>query len=195
MENAPSPGLRRTAAGRVGPPLTGGWPDTNLRPPFVSVPVMRRILALLSVLLAATPAVAQDLHRLVAQVPLLPLAEGRQDEIEGLIKAHWRDYWGGQGRLAFGREDLRVGRIDLDGDGRAELFVMIDRPAWETNWGKPFVVATWGARGWSPVGWGWGDEDSVFVTAERLDGWLSIDTPSHWLRHAGKGYQTTDKPR
>jgi hypothetical protein len=160
---------------------------------------MRRIALILLALLVAAPALpasAQDIHRLMAQVPLLPLSEGGDhSDIEQLVRTYWPDFFNAGGEHGFARDQLRVGRIDLDGDDRAELFVMIHAPAWESSNGFPLVVARWTGKGWVPAGWAWGDPDSVFVTAERLEGWATIDTPNHWLRWSGGEYRLTDKPR
>lgn len=155
---------------------------------------MRHIAFALALSLSALPALAQELHRTVAQVALLPLSEGPHDDIEALLRTHWKPFYGSAVEHGFTMKQVRAGRIDLDNDGQAELFLMIDAPNWEAAHGKPFVAARWTAKGWSAAGWGWGDEDGIFLTAERLSGWLSIDTKDHWMRWNGKVYQLVEKP-
>lgn len=150
--------------------------------------------AVLLVLLAfAVPAMADDLPRPVSQVPLLPLAEGPHDDVDALVQAFWQPYYNTGAEHAFGRANLRVGRIDLNGDGQAELVLMVDAPGWEAGQGNPFVVATWIKKRWVAVGWGWGDEDTLFATDEVIGGWRTIDSGSQILRWAGTEYQFTDK--
>lgn len=145
--------------------------------------------------LLAVPAQAHELWRLAAQVPLLPLPETGNQDVEALVADYWKPHWKGGGEHGFTRSALRAGRFDLNGDGRSELFVMIDQASWEADHGKPFVVAAWGAKGWSPIGWGWGDEDRIFVTGEVLQGWRSVDSGPHWLRWTGKVYHLEEKPK
>ncbi len=155
---------------------------------------MRPFALFALVLLAAIlPAGAQDYGRPAAQVALQPLPENATPDIDALLKTHWRPYFNAGGRYGFFRDQVRAGRIDLDEDGRAELFLMIDTPDWHSDKGQPMVVAQWTSKGWSPVGWGFGDPDGVFVTAQRVEGWATIETPSQWLRWNGVSYQTIDR--
>lgn len=155
---------------------------------------MNRITALLLLLAVfATPALADDETRPVAQVPLLALADGPHDDIRALLDTYWQAYYQTGTEDSFNRDDLRVGRIDLNGDGREELVLMITAPAWEAEQGKPFVVAQWRAQKWAAIGWGWGDEDTVFATTEILGGWHSIDGGHMLLRWNGTAYQPEDK--
>ncbi|MGE5506709.1 MAG: hypothetical protein ACM31L_19965 [Actinomycetota bacterium] len=159
---------------------------------------MRRaalLFALLICLLDPRAAAAQELYRLAGMVPLLPMSEGVHEDIDTLVAKLWPRYFNAPGPQGFTSSQLRVGRVDLDGDGKAELVVMIDSPAWENDKGKPFVVANWTRSGWRAVGWGFGDDDSVFITGEVLNGWVSIDTPRQWLRFDGKAYRAEDKPQ
>jgi hypothetical protein len=156
---------------------------------------MRHIAALFLMLLSAFPAVADDIHRLVAAVAMLPLPDSHQDDVEALVRTHWSNYFNVSGPQGFRREHLRAGRFDLDGDGRAELLVMIDHPEWESANGKPFVMANWTAKGWRAIGWGWSHEDGVFVSAEKLKGVYTVDTPLYWIRWTGKAYQLEAKPQ
>lgn len=155
---------------------------------------MRRPAALLTVLLAAAlPAQAQDAASYFGQVPLLPLAEGDQPDIDTLVGEHWKAYWRAPGALGFGRDNIRAGRFDLDGDGGAELFILIDQPEWQSDKGKPLLVASWRRKGWHAIGWAWADEDSVFATQERRDGWRTIDAGDYLLRWDGQGYTPQEK--
>lgn len=156
---------------------------------------MRTLVLLLALLLVAPLAQAQDKElRPVAQIALLPLKPGPQDEVEALIRAYWKPYYQTQAPHAFGRDKVRAGRFDLDGDGQAELILLIDQEDWEAERGRPLVVAKWTDKGWLAVGWSWGDEDTVFVIDEAFLGWQTIDTGSQWLRWGGKEYQRVDKP-
>jgi hypothetical protein len=155
---------------------------------------MRRMTALLFVLLAyAVPALAQDVVRPVSQIPLLSMADGAHDDIDSLLQVYFQAHFNTQAEYAFGREHLRVGRFDLDGDGRAELVLMVDAPGWHANQGAPFVVAQWINKRWVGIGWGWGDEDTLFATTEIQGGWRSIDTGTQILRWTGKEYGFSDK--
>lgn len=155
---------------------------------------MRRMTALLFVLLAcAVPALAQDVVRPVSQIPLLAVADGAHEDIDSLLQVYWKAHFNTQAEYAFGREQLRVGRVDLDGDERAELVLMVDAPGWNADQGNPFVVAQWINKRWVGIGWGWGDEDTVFATTEIKGGWRSIDTGTQWLRWTGKEYGYADK--
>ncbi|MBX9635897.1 MAG: hypothetical protein K2X44_13020 [Magnetospirillum sp.] len=150
--------------------------------------------ALLFVLLAlAAPATAQEALRPVSQIPLLAVADGVHEDLDSLIQIYWQAHFNTNAEYAFGREQLRVGRVDLDGDGRAELVLMVDAIGWNADQGSPFVVAQWINKRWVAIGWGWGDEDTVFVTDEIKDGWRSIDTGTQLLRWAGTEYSFSDK--
>lgn len=152
---------------------------------------MHRIaLTLILILSAALPARADITY--FGQVPLLPPAEGEQPDIDALAAAAWPAYWRAAGEHGFMRSDLRLGRFDLDGDGSAELFLMIDSTAWANEHGKPLLVARW-AKGWLPVGWGWADEDRVFAAIEREQGWRSLDIGHHLMRWDGKQYNNAVK--
>ncbi|MCR6629815.1 MAG: hypothetical protein NVV74_07050 [Magnetospirillum sp.] len=155
---------------------------------------MSRISALLLVLVAlAAPARAAEDVRPVAQVPLVPVAEGPNEPLDVLLRTFWAEYYNAAGDNAFGRNDLRVGLIDLNGDGRGELVLMVDAPGWEAEQGNPFVVAEWRNKRWIAVGWGWGDEDTVFATTEVLGGWRSIDGGKVTLRWSGREYAVEAK--
>lgn len=155
--------------------------------------MFRKVAALLLValLLPCLPARAEELAR-IAQVALLPLA-GRPADVEDLAGTFWGDYLGRDGEHGFSMDDILAGRIDLDGDGDSEIFLMIDKESWRADHGKPFVVARWRRGAWVSVGWGWGDEDGVFLTAERRSGWHTIDAGPHYLRWQGRQYQATAK--
>lgn len=150
---------------------------------------MRRIALLLCLacLLAASTAVAQA--RQLVQVPMLPLAEGEHPDLEALLTLHWKEYWRRSGPDGFGPGEMRAGRVDLDGDGDPELILMIDKPAWLSEYGKPLVIATWVDHHWLPVGWGWGEEDNVFVLDEVVEGWRTVETGKFLMRWTKKGYQ------
>lgn len=157
---------------------------------------MRFIAALLLAslwLLAPYTASAQEYGRPVAQVALQPLPERETPDIEALLKTHWKAYYNSGGTAGFFRDQVRVGRIDLDEDGAAELIVLIDSPAWLSDKGQPLLVARWTSKGWTAVGWSFGESDGVFVTAQRVDGWATIETPSQWLRWNGASYQAIDR--
>lgn len=154
---------------------------------------MRRLVLVFCLLIAALPAAAQEVLRPLGQVPMLPLPPGDHPEIVTLLRAHWEPYFNTGHPQAFGRDAVRVGRFDVDGDGRAELFVLIDHDAWEAQHGRPLVVANWTKKGWNAVGWSWGDEDTVFVTTERIDGWRTIDTGTQFLRWDRGVYQRVEK--
>ncbi len=157
---------------------------------------MRRIvltIALLSGL--AGPAAAQEYGRPEAEVALQPLPEAATPDIEAVLKAHWRAYYNAGGQFGFFRDQVRAGRIDLNEDGRAELFLLIDAPAWATDKGNPLMVAQWTGTGWDPIGWSFADSDGVFATSSRVDGWATVETPSQWLRWNGARYQAIDKPK
>lgn len=154
---------------------------------------MSRIAAFILAMLAlAVPARAADDVRPFAQVPLLPI-ETMSEDVAAMVWAFWPDYFNSGRENSFGRQHLRVGRIDLDGDQRDELVLMIDAPGWEAEPGNPFVVAQWRKGRWVAVGWGWGDEDTVFAITEVKDGWRSIDGGKVVMRWTGKEYKLEDK--
>lgn len=155
---------------------------------------MRRLGSFIFALLLATPlAFAQEVPRPVAQIPLLRLADGEQRDITDLVMALWQPYYNTNAEHAFGRDNLRAGRFDLDGDGQAELILMIDAEGWEADPGDPFVIARWTQGHWIPVGWGWGDQDSVFAAEEIQGGWRTVVTNSEILRWTGREYQITER--
>ena len=156
---------------------------------------MRMIAILIAAIVIAlsTPAPAEDYGQLLAQVALQPLPESETPDIEALLKANWKAYYNAGGQYGFFRDQVRAGRIDLNEDGRAELFILIDSPAWNSDKGQPLLVAQWTKSGWAPIGWSFADSDSVFVTNGRVGGWATIETPNQWLRWNGAGYQALDK--
>lgn len=155
---------------------------------------MNRIAALfLAAAVFAVPAKADDQLRPFAQVPLIPPADVLPADVESMIRAFWPTYYNSGGEHTFGRDNLRIGRIDLNGDERSELVLMIDAPGWEAEPGNPFVVAQWRKTRWVAVGWGWGDEDTVFATTEVQGGWRSIDAGKMVMRWTGKEYGNEDK--
>ncbi len=155
---------------------------------------MRRLCASLLLFLSlAAPAGAGADPRPVGQVPLLPLGDGVHEDIDNLLAAHWRDHFNTNAEHAFGPDAVRVGRFDLNGDGKTELLLMVDAPGWNADPGSPFVVAQWIKQRWVAVGWGWGDEDTLFATDEVVGGWRSLDTGTQVLRWSGRDYGLTDK--
>lgn len=154
---------------------------------------MKRIAVCLVCLLSlATPARAMDDVHPVAQVPLVPPAETLPDDLLALLYGLWPEYYNSGREDGFTRDNLRLGRIDLNGDGTSELVLMIDAPGWEAPPGNPFVVAQWRKKRWVPIGWGWGDEDTVFATDNSFDGWLGIDSSKMSMRWTGKEYRTEE---
>ena len=149
------------------------------------------LLAALFFLLAAAPATAQT--NLQANVALLPPAPGPHPDLDELIQRFWHDYYGVDGALGFTLSQVRVGRVDLNGDDQAELFLMIDTPAWKAEAGKPFVIATWRDQAWSAIGWGWGDEDRVWSLTETTKGWHSVDAGPYIMRWTGSEYERIPK--
>lgn len=147
------------------------------------------LLAALGLSAWAAPVRADEPLRPAGQIALLPLAPGPHDDLEVLLQAFWKDYYNTGILNGFGRENLRVGRTDLDGDGYDELVMMITAVGWENDHGYPFVVAQWRKGRWIAVGWGSGDEDTVFSTTEAKAGWRTIDTGTELLRWDGKQYR------
>ncbi|MEO0036288.1 MAG: hypothetical protein RLZZ501_2311 [Pseudomonadota bacterium] len=153
---------------------------------------MRIRAALVTALLWAAPAsaaFAQALLQPLAQVGLQPLSDPPPADIDALLRAQWPGYYRGGGDPSFTPAQVRVGRIDLDGDGVAELLLLLEAPDWHGLDGGPLLVARWDGKAWRPVGWAYGDADGVYATAERLGGWASVDTGSFWLRWDGRAYR------
>ncbi|CCG42634.1 hypothetical protein [Magnetospirillum molischianum] len=153
---------------------------------------MHVLAALVTVLLLAVPsslAFAQEDGPLAALVALQPLPEPTPDDIDAVLKQQWPAYYRSTGELGFGPDQIRAGRIDLDQDGRAELFILLDSPDWATDSGGPLMVARWTGKAWAPVGWSYAEAEDVYLTAERSSGWSTIRTPAYWLRWDGKAYR------
>lgn len=156
---------------------------------------MKRITAfLLSLIALAASAQAMEGARPVAQVPLVPLADSVPGDIEAVLHAFWPQFYNSNGENGFGPDNLRVGRIDLNGDDQPELVLMVNAPGWEAAQGFPMVVAQWRKGRWIAIGWGWGDEDTVFATSETLGGWRTIDSGKMIMRWQGREYRAEDKP-
>lgn len=145
------------------------------------------------IVLVATPPQAQAQTDLYEQVSLLPPAPGDHPDLDALLDQFWHKYWKADGPLGFGPDNIRVGRAYLNDDDDAELFLMIDRPAWVSTDGKPFVIATWRDHKWVAIGWGWGDEDRIWLTTEKLDGWRSIDAGNYIMHWEGTAYGRSPK--
>jgi hypothetical protein len=154
--------------------------------------ILFALLALLSLSLSR-PAPAADFGRMVAQVALQPLPDEETPDIDQLLRSQWKAYYNAGGSHGFFRDQVRAGRIDLNEDGQAELFILIDSPAWTSAKGQPLLVAGWTSRGWAPIGWSFADSDGVFVSSERIDGWATILTPTQALQRVGKSYQAIDR--
>jgi len=155
---------------------------------------MRRIALLICLIALAAPADGAEAPPL-ALVPMLPLAGEPGPDIEALVGAYWQSYWRASGFYGFGPANIRVGRWDLDGDGNDELIILVEQPDWQSTDGKPLLVATWENGRWKPVGWGWGDEDCVFVTSEVIDHWRTVDAGNYLLRWTSRnGYERDRKP-
>jgi len=157
---------------------------------------MRILAALATALLLAVPsslALAQEDSRLAALVALQPLPEPTPPDIDAVLKAQWPAYYRSSGELGFGPDQVRAGRIDLDEDGKAELFLLLDSPDWVTDSGGPLMVAGWTGKAWEPIGWSYAQPDEVFVTTERSNGGAMIRTPAYWLRWDGKAYRATPR--
>lgn len=155
---------------------------------------MHRIIALLALLLFVAPAAAQESPpRPVSQIALLPLPASGADDVAALLKAHWGQYFETGTDQGFGRDAVRIGYFDLNGDGKVELLVMVTRPDWATDAGQPIAVAAWTGAAWNAIGWSWGDEDTVFATDEIVARWRTIDTGSQWLRWDNGLYGRVDK--
>lgn len=157
---------------------------------------MRILAALATVLLLAVPsslALAQEDGPLAALVALQPLPEPTPPDIDAVLKAQWPAYYRASGELSFGPDQVRAGRIDLDEDGKAELFLLLDSPDWATDSGGPLMVARWTNTGWEPIGWSYAQPEEVYLTTERAGGWSTIRTPAYWLRWNGKAYRATPR--
>lgn len=157
---------------------------------------MRHAPALIALALLFSPLCAHaqaPVPAPVGQIAMLPLPASGQDDVIALVKAHWTPYFETQRAEAFGRESLRFGRFDLDGDSRAELVVMVTKADWEAEQGFPFVVASWTDAGWQAIGWSWGDEDTLFATDDIRQGWRTVDTGTQFLYWDGKTYARSDK--
>lgn len=154
---------------------------------------MRTVFALIALLLLPISAPAQDFGRLMAQVALQPLPESETPDIELLLRTQWKAYYNAGGPHGFFRDQVRAGRIDLNEDGQAELFILIDSPAWTSAKGQPLLVAGWTPKGWTAIGWSFADSDSVFVTSQRIDGWATVQTPTQALQRVGKSYQAIER--
>lgn len=154
---------------------------------------MRILFALLALLPLSLPVSAADFGRMVAQVALQPLPDEETPDIDLLLRSQWKAYYNGGGTYGFFRDQVRAGRIDLNEDGQAELFILIDSPAWASAKGQPLLVAGWTSRGWAPIGWSFAEPDTVFVTSERIDGWATILTPTQALQRVGKSYQAIER--
>lgn len=140
-----------------------------------------------------SPALAAELPRPVAQVPLLNLAPGDHPDLEAFLSTWWAKHYRTAASNAFGPDSVRIGRFDLDEDGEPELVLMIDNPKWDGAKGKPMVVAGWTGEKWFPLGWSWGDEDTVFVTTEMRDGWRTLDSGTFLLRWFADSYREQAK--
>jgi hypothetical protein len=157
---------------------------------------MRRIAVLFALVLVALlplPAHADGAPKLLAMVPLLPLTDGDHPDVDDLLSRFWHGYYREDSEFGFGPADVRVGRFDLDGDGDDELFVLIDKAKWRGTEGQPFVVATWRDHAWLPVGWGWADDDGIFVTDEVIDSWRTLDAGKFRMRWTADGYRRDPK--
>ena len=155
--------------------------------------IMFRFAVLLFLSLLAAPLPAQAQASLVAQVGLLPPAPGPHPDLVDVLRRFWPEYYDTDGALSFTLDNIRVGRIDLNDDDRAELILMIDKPGWEIAIGKPFVICTWRKTNWVAIGWGWGDEDTLFVQSDTYRGWHSLDTGTTIMRWTGKEYERQPK--
>lgn len=162
-------------------------------PPGLENTMRRLALLFLALFALAMPARAQDGLRLAAQISLLSLNDGVQRDIDDLALALWQPYYHTQAEHAFARDNLRAGRFDLNGDGEAELILMVVAPGWEADQGNPFVVARWVNKRWLAVGWGWGDEDGLFATDEILGGWRTLVSHSQVIRWNGREYQARER--
>lgn len=130
---------------------------------------------------------------LYLQVPMLQPAPGPHPDLDALLDQYWHKYWKADGPLGIGPDDIKVGRADLNDDDEAELFLMIDRPSWLGIDGKQFVIATWRDRKWVAIGWGWADEDSIWVTTEKVGGWRSVNAGNYIMRWEGSAYGRSPK--
>jgi hypothetical protein len=150
------------------------------------------LLTFLFVLLAPVVAGAADPVKL-AQIPVLSPTNGPHPDLDTLLQRFWKSYYNADGALGFDMSQIRVGRMDLNDDDDAELILMITHPGWRAEGGFPFVIATWLNKEWSAVGWGWGEDDTLFSLVEVNRGWHSVETSSSILRWNGQEYERTPK--
>gem|GEM_PF-2923596 len=136
---------------------------------------------------------AQPLFQPEAMVGLQPLSDPPSPDLEALLKTQWPAYYRA-GEAGFSPAQVRVGRIDLNGDGSAELLVLLEAPDWRTLDGGPLLVARWKGQRWVPIGWAYAEAETVYVTAERLRGWASLETGAVWLRWDGQVYRPEPHP-
>ncbi|CAA7621864.1 conserved exported hypothetical protein [Magnetospirillum sp. LM-5] len=155
---------------------------------------MRTPLAALILSLLATPSLADEVPPPAAQIPMMTISAEQPWDVESALKTYWKDHYLAGGEHGFGLDKVRAGRFDLNGDGKAELVLMVDDPAWEAEHGRPFLVANWTRKGWNAIGWSWGDDETLFATTEIIGGWRTIDTGTQLLRWDGRVYQRVDKP-
>ena len=157
---------------------------------------MRTLSLTLATALAAlhlSAARAEDAPPPAGLIALLPLAPHPQPDIDSFLDAHWHEYYQSGHPQQFTREQVRAGRYDLDGDGAAELLLLIESKDWEDEAGRPLVVASWRNQAWHAIGWGRGDEDGLFVTVETVKGWRTLDTGTQLLRWNGKAYGLVER--
>lgn len=155
---------------------------------------MRTPFAALVLALLAAPSLADDAPVPAAQIPMLSLSTPLPWEVESALQTYWKDHYLASGDNGFGADKVRAGRFDLNGDGKAELILMVEDESWEAELGRPFLVANWSRTGWNAIGWSWGDEETLFATTETFGGWRTIDTGTQLLRWDGRIYQRVDKP-
>ena len=155
---------------------------------FVSCNAMYRFIPIILLFLTLLPMPVMAQINLSAEIGILPPAPGSHPDLEDLLQRFWRDYYNVEGPQGFTMDNVRVGRADLNDDGNDELILMIDAPAWRAEGGKPFVIATWHKDGWYAIGWGWGDEDTIFTLTETNNGWHSLDTGTSIMRWTNQEY-------
>lgn len=158
-------------------------------------PALATVAAIVLGVSLSEPAFSQAYPpRPIEQIAMLPLNDGVPSDIDKVVAGVWGPYYNTSDENAFTRDNLRAGRADLNDDGWAELVLMLDHVLWKDAPGKPYLIATWQQDSWRVVGWGWGDEDGLFVTEEVMGGWHSIDSGSQWVHWTGKAYLSDDKP-
>ena len=151
---------------------------------------MPRLAFLLAAFLLLSPLSARAADPVIAQqVGMLPPSPGPHPDLEALLSTFWPAYYNVSGPLGFTIDQVRVGRADLHDDGNEALLLMIDHPGWQADLGKPFMIATWSKPQWTAIGWGWGDEDSIFMLTETKKGWHSVETGTQTLSWIGKQYE------